>query len=68
MLALGCGMGTLVLMARRRHPDTPSHGHVRPMTTLESLLTTNDWKHIAPTERYMSVIGTIALYTLTRSD
>ena len=50
------------------HPDAASHGQPRRMTTLERLLTTNGWRRVAPTERFMSAMGTIALYALTRPD
>ena len=52
----------------RAQPDASSHGHVRRMTTLEELLTRNGWQSVAPAERYMSAIGTIALYALTRPE
>jgi ubiquinone/menaquinone biosynthesis C-methylase UbiE len=45
-------------------PDTPSGREPRAMTMLEYLLTTNRWRSVAATERYMSVIGTIAVHTL----
>jgi ubiquinone/menaquinone biosynthesis C-methylase UbiE len=47
------------------HP-APPHGHPRRMTTLEYLFTTNGWRNVAPTERYMSAMGTIALSALSR--
>lgn len=50
------------------HSDAPSRGHPRSMTRLEYLLTTYDWRSAAPTERYMSAFGTIALYALARPD
>jgi hypothetical protein len=49
-------------------PNGASHGQPRRTTTLEDLLAANGWQSIAPTERYMSVMGTIALYTLTQPD
>jgi ubiquinone/menaquinone biosynthesis C-methylase UbiE len=48
------------------HPAAASSGDPRRMTTLEYLLTTKSWRSAAPTERYMSMIGTIAVYSLTR--
>lgn len=48
------------------HSDARSPSHPRRMTMLEYLLTTNGWLSVAPTERSMSAIGTIALYALTR--
>jgi SAM-dependent methyltransferase len=48
------------------HPKALPHGHPRRMTMLEHLLASNGWRSIAPIERSMSAIGTIALYTLTR--
>lgn len=43
-----------------------SHAPAHNATLLEDLLVTNGWQNVAPTERYMSAIGTIALYALAR--
>jgi hypothetical protein len=46
----------------------PPPGPLRRRTTLEYLLTRNGWRRVAPTERFMSAMGTIALHILSRPD
>jgi len=42
------------------------HGHAHGSVTLDGLLSANGWRTVAPIERWMSALGTIALYTLAR--
>ncbi|HEY7294266.1 MAG TPA: class I SAM-dependent methyltransferase [Dehalococcoidia bacterium] len=65
----------LSLALRRRHGrHGGAHGEHQPTPpahhapALAHLLATNGWRHAAPTERYMSAIGTIALDTLLRPE
>ncbi|HLZ69392.1 MAG TPA: class I SAM-dependent methyltransferase [Dehalococcoidia bacterium] len=45
-------------------PDGDPQGEI----TLEALLATNGWRRVAPAERQMSLIGTIAIYALARPE
>jgi ubiquinone/menaquinone biosynthesis C-methylase UbiE len=58
------------LLGRYCRHGAPHHaqGPSRNVTALENQLTTNGWRSVAPTECYMSVIGTIAVYTLTHPE
>jgi SAM-dependent methyltransferase len=62
----------LPLMHRRRHERhgaaNHAHGPADRMLGLDALLRTSGWQHAAPTERFMSVLSTIALLTLQRPE
>jgi ubiquinone/menaquinone biosynthesis C-methylase UbiE len=48
--------------------DHAAHGQRQRRTALESLLIAHGWRRAAPIERSMSLMGTIALYTLARPE
>jgi ubiquinone/menaquinone biosynthesis C-methylase UbiE len=64
----------LMRLVQRLHTRLRRHGHhgvssgdpPRRMTLRADLLTPNGWRSIAPTERYMSAMGTIALSAWAR--
>ncbi|HZU77590.1 MAG TPA: class I SAM-dependent methyltransferase [Dehalococcoidia bacterium] len=60
----------LPLGPRHRHARESGtlHGPAGESTGLEQMLAADGWRRVAPTERFMSLIGTIAVYALGRAD
>lgn len=52
----------------REHGLAGSGSRAARMTAFEALLTAKGWHSVAPSERCMSLMGTIALYTLARPE
>lgn len=60
--------GSAAHVASHAQANQRANGHAAGTGVLQHLLTTTGWQNVPPTERYMSAMGTIALYALTRPD
>jgi ubiquinone/menaquinone biosynthesis C-methylase UbiE len=50
------------------HPEAAPPDHMRRTASLARLLSAHDWRIVTPVERFTSVMGTIAVYALTRPE